>query len=162
MNVYLVRHGAAVDLGEAGVKRDADRMLTPKGQKKTAAVARALKRMEALPERIVSSPLVRARETADILAEILTPGKAVEEADVLATDAGAKEAVAWLGKQPDSPVMLVGHMPGMATLASLLLSGGPSLRIDFKKSAACCISFDAKAQAGAGQLDWLMPPAMAE
>ena len=66
MKIFLVRHGIAVDLGEHGVKSDADRMLSTVGKRRVKDIALALKRLGAVPERIASSPLTRARETAEI------------------------------------------------------------------------------------------------
>jgi len=159
MKLYLIRHGAAVDVGQHGVKTDAARMLSREGIEKTSAVARALNPILGGDlKRIVSSPLARAKETAEIMAATLSPGVEVELAEELASGADVREAVAWLSRQPHVPTMLVGHMPDLSDLASRLISGADAARIDFKKSAIACIVFEHGIRPGEGCLEWLLPP----
>lgn len=73
MTLYIVRHGIAVDLGKEGVTQDDDRMLNGEGRKKTRQIAKALRKLDCTPGRVVTSPLIRAAETADILAAELKP-----------------------------------------------------------------------------------------
>jgi phosphohistidine phosphatase len=71
MDIFLLRHGIAHALGEDGSKTDADRTLTDEGRSKVRAVARALRAMDVRFDAIASSPLPRAAETAEIIAESL-------------------------------------------------------------------------------------------
>ena len=75
MKLALIRHAEAVVLGEQGTTADFDRMLTELGRRQAAALAQALQRIGCIPGLILTSPLVRAWQTAEILAETLTPGK---------------------------------------------------------------------------------------
>jgi len=158
MLLYIVRHGIAVDIGQNGVQRDEDRMLTPIGRDRMASVADGLKALNCAPERIVSSPLVRARETAEILACRLTKSQPIETVDELSTHGTPEGTVKWLRKQNDDSVMLVGHMPGVAELTALLAGGGLDTDIRFKKAAVACVSCEGKPLAGVGTLEWLVPP----
>ena len=157
--LYIVRHGPAVDVGENGVENDADRMLSKEGIEKTLKAAGGLAAMNCRPWRIVSSPLVRAQETADILREVLKPEQGVEIEKRLAPGTSTKKLVRWLQDQSSYPTMLVGHMPDLARLASALVVGKQArANMTFKKAAACCITFNEDVDMGSGCLDWLIQP----
>jgi phosphohistidine phosphatase len=161
MQLYLMRHGAAVNIGQRGVTRDAERMLSEEGIEKTRGVAEGLRTVLDAPlARIIASPLIRAKQTAEIAAKISAPDVNVETADVLQPDAEAADAIAWLGGQPAGPTMLVGHMPNLSALASLLVSGTHRAGFQFRKSAILCVQFDGKAAAGKGEVVWFLQPGM--
>lgn len=156
MDLYIVRHGVAEESTALG--SDAARALTDEGRKKTARVARGLAALEIEPEVILTSPLVRARQTADILSGALRPKDGVSEVKWLEAGASPAEAVRQLARLKHDSVMIVGHMPDLSVLASMLLSGKPSVKIAFKKAAVCALSFDGRARTGRGRLEWLMQP----
>jgi len=158
MEVYLIRHGIAVGIGEEGVSRDEARMLSKRGQTRTRQAARGLREVARTPERIFSSPLVRAVETAEIIREEMAPDCTVEHTALLAFEASARKVVTWLGTLAGDPVVLVGHMPNIAELASVLLAGDTVVDIAFKKAAACGIAFSGRPASGEGCLEWLVPP----
>ncbi len=158
MMLYLVRHGVAKEFGEDGIRSDEERPLSALGRRKTAQVARGLKQLGVTPHRIVTSPLVRARETADIVAGVVAPTVTVEESATLAPTAAPAAAVAWLASQQPATIMLVGHLPHIPELASVLLAGDASVDIRFKKAAACCLSLIGVTQASAARLEWLLQP----
>jgi phosphohistidine phosphatase len=160
MNVYLVRHGIAVESwGPHGSVRDEDRRLSDEGRKKTREVARGLRLVigdEAL--RIVSSPLVRARETAEIFAEEFGVETPVELLADLVPGGDADAVAEWLELQVPGPVMLVGHMPSIADVASCLASSGDGVGLVFKKAAVMRVCFEARAGRGKGCIEWFLPP----
>lgn len=158
MVVTIVRHGPAVDVGENGVKRDGDRMLSDEGREKTAAVAAGLRALECRPDHIFTSPLIRARETAELLASGLMDNGAVTMAEELLPGVPTSDIIAWLARQKASELMLVGHLPSVAELASALIAGTDDVDVAFKKATACRISFDTRVRVGAGTLEWLLPP----
>lgn len=159
MLLYIVRHGIAVDVGEQGVRTDRARMLSATGRERTREAAEGLARLNCRPERVLASPLVRARETAAILASVLAPSPDIETVEWLQPGVAATESQLYLESAPSAPLMLVGHMPGVADLASLLLTGEERrLRLVFKKAAVCCLSFDGRLRAGTGCLEWLLQP----
>lgn len=161
MQLYLMRHGDAVDVGQMGVKRDADRMLSDEGIEKTRAAAMGLRSLlEAPLIRVVASPLVRARQTAEIAAKAAAPGVEVELADALKSGAHASDALDWLHGQPAAPMLLVGHMPDLSALASFLVSATGQAGFHFKKAAVLCLHFNGRAAAGKGEVMWFLQPGM--
>jgi phosphohistidine phosphatase len=160
MILYLFRHGIAMNVGTHGVKRDQDRMLSEEGRRRTAAAARGLENLHCRLGRIVCSPLIRARETAEIVAGILIPQQTTELNHDLGPDGSMKALVDWLEAQHPDPVMLVGHLPDLATLASLLLTGSDQMHLMLKKASCCCISFPGAVLPGTGGLEWLLQPKM--
>ena len=161
MELYLMRHGAAVNVGEQGARTDAERMLSAEGVEKTTAVARGLKAAGLVDlERVIASPLVRARQTAEIVARVLAPRIEVELADELAPGADPPDVVRWLRSQREARILLVGHMPDLSVLASYLIAGSDRGCIEFKKAGIAKITFDHAVQRGAGCLEWLLPPGL--
>ncbi len=158
-NLYLVRHGIAVNLGENGVRFDADRMLSEEGLEKTRIVACGLKQLVGGEvQRIVSSPYCRARQTADIISDVFGKAMEVELADELAAGEDVHGQLRWLRKQKAVPTIAVGHMPDLALIASFLISGGDRASVEFKKAAVAGIVFPREFAVGAGCLQWLLPP----
>jgi phosphohistidine phosphatase len=161
MQLYLMRHGAAVDVGQKGVKRDADRMLSDEGIEKTRAAAVGLSSLLDAPlARVIASPLVRARQTAEIAAQVAAPDIEVELSDALQSGAHASDTIGWLSGQPDAPTLLVGHMPDLSVLASFLVAATDHAGFHFRKSAVLCLHFGGRASAGKGEVMWFLQPGM--
>jgi phosphohistidine phosphatase len=158
MELYIVRHGDAGQALTVRGRADAQRELTRIGRKETALAAKALRALRCSPSRIGTSPLVRARQTAEILADVLDVEQKLETCEFLAPGFDLQSLIRWLRSVRDEGVMIVGHMPDLAKLASALLAPKASLDIVFKKSGICCISFDAPPAAGGGRLEWLLQP----
>lgn len=160
MNVlYLVRHGVAVDASPDTVPRDRDRYLSEVGIKRTRTAARGLNQiLELFPDIILTSPLVRAKQTAHILAEELSSEEDVKEDPVLEPGSMPSSVLKRCAELECTSIMAVGHMPDLAMTASCALSGGEHLDIEFKKAAMCCIRFYHGIQPGEGQLEWLLQP----
>jgi phosphohistidine phosphatase len=156
MELYIVRHGIAEEKFPDGT--DAARALTDEGRRKTARAARGLAALGVRPDLIVSSPLLRARQTAEVLAEALRPAEGIAEAQWLSPGIPPAGTVRQLARLAHRSVLLVGHMPDVSALASLLLTGRPSADIVFKKAAVCALSFDGRARAGCARLEWLLQP----
>ena len=157
MEICLVRHAIAVERGAPGYEADALRPLTPKGRDRMREAARGLSTL-VTPQLILTSPLVRARQTAEILAAAyrLSPPKEVE---ALATgdDAALLDELAEIG---GSNVMLVGHEPHISGTLSLLLTGDSSrISVDYKKGAAALLTCSGEPQPGNCWLEWFIPPA---
>jgi phosphohistidine phosphatase len=159
MRAYLVRHGIALDIGEKGVTTDAERPLSADGRQKTAQVGKGLAHLDCRPNRILTSPLQRAAQTAEILArELRTAANAVESSELLSPGATPEATVRWLAAQTDAEIMLVGHVPDMPHLASLLVAGHTHAGFEFKKAGACCLTWDGAARPGAAHIEWLLQP----
>jgi phosphohistidine phosphatase len=158
MELYLVRHAIAEDHA-AG--RDEDRGLTGEGKTKMIRAARGLRKFKLKPDLILTSPLRRARETAEILARELN-GAPVEVMPELAASADVKAVAPALRPQVRlASLVLVGHQPNLGELASLLLTGGERrLRIDFKKGGVACLEADLAADPPQCVLRWLVTPGL--
>jgi phosphohistidine phosphatase len=153
--VYLVRHAIAEDRAASG--RDADRALTREGRKKMKRAASGLAALGIRAPMVFTSPLVRARETAAILAEAL-PGARVEVCDLLAPGVDAAALAAFLDRRSESaPAMLVGHEPDLSEVLSEWLTGSPArLATRFRKGAVACVLAGTLPPQGRATLEWLM------
>ncbi len=158
MILYLVRHGIAVDVGQQGVQHDADRMLSSEGREKTMEAAKGLASLGVEPDVIASSPLLRARETADLFCQACSPKKKVRIEPFLTCGARSTEVERWLKKQRAESIMLVGHMPDMAETASYFITKGGISFMAFNKAACCCIVFKRDIGPGDGRLVFHVPP----
>jgi phosphohistidine phosphatase len=158
MDCVLVRHGIAVERDE-WKGADGDRPLTDRGAKRVAQVAMGLKRLDLRPDLILSSPLVRAAETAKILQEKLRVRSAIREEAALFPDAPPDVLLAILQDlPPESCVLGIGHEPHLRLVAGLLLTGKPSTAFPFKKAGACLIEVPSPVKPGTGVLRWWMGP----
>jgi phosphohistidine phosphatase len=159
MNLYILRHGIAVEHGAAGYKNDDERPLTSKGERKVWLIADAMKALELSFDVILSSPLVRARETAEIVAEALKAKKRMELTDTLAPQESAKPLVEYLHKQGAlDDVLLVGHEPFLSRLISLLVSGDSETSVLLKKGGFCKLATEELKQGKCATLEWLLTP----
>src|SRR5437868_14257686 len=124
MNLFILRHGLAVEPGTARFAKDSERPLTPKGKRKVSKIAKAMKAMELSFDVILSSPYVRARETAQIVAEGLNAGKRLKLTEALAPGGSAEKLIDLINQNglPTENVLLVGHEPCLSELISLLVS----------------------------------------
>ncbi|MBI2061079.1 MAG: phosphohistidine phosphatase SixA [Nitrospirae bacterium] len=160
MEVYLLRHASALPLSPA-LKRDEDRPLSTKGKIRMRRAATGLKKIGVRFDRMYTSPLVRARQTAQIVAEVygwsLTR---LEECKPLAPGGNASELLAILaGQNSTARVLLVGHEPDMSRTASVLLSGSPSqVAMVFKKGGLCRIDIAEMPPKGRGVLKFFLAP----
>src|SRR5207248_991568 len=93
MNLYVLRHGLAVERGTLGYAKDSDRPLTPKGERKLLKVAGAIEAMELSFDLILSSPFTRARQTAEIVAKALRHRKRLQFTETLTPDGRAQNLI---------------------------------------------------------------------
>jgi phosphohistidine phosphatase len=160
MNLYLLRHGLAVEPGTGGYARDADRPLTPKGERKLWRIADAMKALGLSFDLILSSPCLRARQTAAIIAEALDAREQLELSDPLAPGPGARKVLEYLNRldPPPDDLLLVGHEPCLSQLISLLVAGDSSLSVVMKKGGLCKLSADSLKAGQCAALEWLLTP----
>ncbi len=152
MDLYVVRHAVAID-GASFAGSDADRPLTPEGREKFAAAAEALARMDVRPGRLWTSPLVRARQTAEILAKALDVAR-IEESDVLACGARPKRVLELAASAGDGPAIVVGHEPDFGELVAAAI--GAATPLPLQKGAIVGLTFDEDVKAGLARLTlWL-------
>jgi phosphohistidine phosphatase len=154
--VYLVRHGLAEARGEAWPD-DTKRPLTADGMSRMRKAGRGLARLGVGLDVILTSPLVRARQTAEILAGELTPRPSLVTIDSLAPDASYAALATDLEKHArKTRIALVGHEPGIGELAARLIGSRHS--IEFKKGAVCRVDVEDLPPTGPGDLRWLLTP----
>ena len=159
MKIYLIRHSNAVDPGTPGYEDDSLRPLTDKGRDKMKEIASALKKMDWKPDLIVSSPYLRARETAEILAKVLKYKKELLFNDTLVPTGSADEIIGEINeKYSVDELVLVGHEPCLSTLIGMLTAGNPDLAIDLTKGGVCCLSTDDLRTERKAFLEWLLTP----
>jgi phosphohistidine phosphatase len=157
IELYLVRHGIAVDPGTPGIPDD-ERPLTPKGEKRMKQVARGLRALDLKLDRIVSSPLPRASKTAAIIAETLDARGILEISNVLQAGTPAATVLRWLRERTEDRLMLVGHNPTLSDLVSLLVLGSAQPRIcDLKKGGIAALTQTVAAK-DLYDVNWLATP----
>ena len=154
--LYLIRHGVAEERGDAWPD-DAKRPLTEDGMSRMRKAARGLSRLGVVFDIVLTSPLVRARQTAEIVAGGLAPRPSLVNIDALAPDSGYAALITELEKHARKPrIALVGHEPGIGELAARLIGSRHS--IEFKKGAICRIDVEDVPPSGPGDLRWFLPP----
>lgn len=155
LRVCLVRHGVAEERG-ARWPDDGLRPLTAKGIQQWQAAAKGLLSVFE-PELILTSPLVRAKQTADILGRAANKTRVVEAASLASDD--VSEVIEDARRTGLRAVAAVGHEPWLSeTLAWAVAPGGAV--VDFKKGAAALIRFELAVGEGAGTLEWFLPPGL--
>ncbi len=161
MQLLVIRHGIAQDKDAfaATGKPDDLRPLTDEGRRKMRECAAGLRALVPSLDTIAASPLVRAQETARIVAEVYGIGT-VDTTNALRPDAANTLFVSWLAAQNhDRTVAVVGHEPHLSLLVEYLLTGTPGRGfVTLKKGGACLLEFDAAPQRGHAQLLWSLAP----
>ena len=161
MNLYLMRHGIAVAADQPGTQSDSERPLTPKGIKRMRRAARGLRRLGISFDVILTSPLVRARQTAEIVAESLGLEAQLEEISELAPESSVDHLISGLTRFQDKEhLLLVGHNPLLTHASSFLITGKKetSFEIELKKGGLCCIEIDGLPPGTPGTLHWFLTP----
>ena len=156
MQVYILRHGIAEE-GAAG-GRDADRALTGEGRKRLREVLRVAEKADVLPNLIITSPFVRAVQTAEEAMDVLGYAE-----DLVRTEALVPTSDPFLvwdevrAQQGIGQVMLVGHEPLLSRVIGFLLNS-PSLMVDVKKGSLTRIDVDTFGAQPHGVLRWMLVP----
>ncbi len=161
MKLYLLRHAEAVDVTETSTGSDADRSLTLRGRQRARALAHALRQRDVRCELIWTSPLVRARQTAEILARGLRLDRSPVMVELLSPEQNPRRLLSELQALrplPDS-MMLVGHEPFLSRLAAILCTGAADgLNLTLKKCGLCRLELDEVRPGRCAALTWLISP----
>jgi phosphohistidine phosphatase len=160
MELLIVRHAIAFERDRQRWRDDGARPLSPAGIRQSRKAAAGLKEFSKAPDRLLTSPLVRARQTAQILTDVAGWPQAEETPEL--SPGGAALAVLTLLRQDRGKVVaVVGHEPGLgALLTACLLGEDGALTIEMKKNAVACVSIDGSPSAGGAVLKWLATPRM--
>lgn len=157
MELYFLRHGKAVELSP-DCPDDFQRELTEEGIEQLEIVAEAFHRLGIRPDCILTSPLIRARQTAEIVARRLGRKKELIETDVLAPGCTLNQLKKLLDEHaPSRSVMLVGHEPDFSALVGELI-GLEGAVIEMKKAGLALVEVAGSVRPGGGVLHWLVPP----
>jgi phosphohistidine phosphatase len=161
MNLFLLRHGLAVERDEFDYASDAARPLTAKGKKQLRRAAAALRALELNFDLVLSSPLARARQTAEIVAAELKAKARLEFADELKPGGDAKKLAKKISgaNHPPANVLLVGHEPDLSELISRFVAGGPGGGFALKKGGLAKLEIEKLRAGKCATLAWLLTPA---
>ncbi len=159
MEVILIRHAKAENRDPSAWPDDDLRPLTAEGRAAQRAAARAMKKIGIKFGFLVTSPLLRATETADIVAGVYRWPEPPQVAQELGHGYAVDAVVKLLAKfPPDASVTLVGHEPDFSNLAAALISRSGDVSITLKKSGVLGIEFEGQAAAGKGTLLFHLKP----
>lgn len=160
MIIYVFRHGEAETKAESPEKSDASRRLTSKGREQVKSVCEAAKKLGASPSVIISSPLVRAKQTAEIARETLNPKADLKIDNCLEPESNVDEIYKTLSKiKKNEEVVLVTHLPILGNFIADILSwkevwtnlemgNGAMMKIASRKTLP---------KNGSGEMFWLLP-----
>ena len=158
LELYLVRHGVAAERGPE-YPDDSKRPLTSEGIARLRKQAKALAALGLELDQIIASPLVRTKQTAEVLAQGLATKPPILLSDALAPAGTPASVFEELAKHMrKARIALVGHEPNIGELAARLI--GARTPIEFKKGAICRIDFEVFPPKGRGQLRWFVTPRM--
>lgn len=151
MKLYFLRHTTAADIAS----NDASRALTAIGQEEARRAGAGLAMLGAAPTVILSSPLLRTRQTAEIAARAMGFSGTIETLDDLANDTSTADLIQALRPRAGAgEMLLVGHMPSLAGHVAALVDAESAEDFAFGKGSAACVEL-AELRLGAGQLRWL-------
>ncbi|MCC7084943.1 MAG: phosphohistidine phosphatase SixA [Pirellulales bacterium] len=154
MILYIVRHAWAEDCDANRWPDDGLRPITKKGRKRFAKYLRRMDESDFAPQIVATSPLLRCRQTAEILVDHLPEQPSVVELEALAPGSDLPLLIQWTAAQEADEIAWVGHAPDVGRLAATLI-GSENAAISFTKGAVACIQFDGPIAIGNGQLEWL-------
>jgi phosphohistidine phosphatase len=161
MNLYIVRHAIAVQRGTSGYDDDSQRPLTDTGRKKMRKIVKGLGQLDVEFDAILSSPYVRARDTAKILAKGFGMKAKVAYSENLIPPGNFENLIKEIHEKYDvSNLALVGHEPMLSSLISWLMTGNTDTKIALKKGGVAYLLADNLYQDGRATLEWLLTPSL--
>lgn len=156
MKLVLLRHGIAVDRADPDCPADEDRPLTGTGIRRTIAACCGLAALEVEPTVVLSSPLLRARQTAEIAAEVLDCPR-IEVTDALRGGIHTREIFAVLRALDVTSAVCVGHAPHLDLVLAQAVRAGDAGLEKMKKAGAAMVEFE-DVGPGLGRLVWQFQP----
>ncbi len=160
MLLVIVRHAIAVPHGTKGATEE-ERPLTEEGIEKMNKAARGLKGLDIQPDIILTSPLVRARQTAEIVRKALGGKVLLETCDALSPAGNRGDVYQALQQRSNlASVVIVGHQPSLGEIAGEIAWGSKEHYVELKKGGACCLEIENLQPTPRGVLLWLATPAL--
>lgn len=159
MDLYILRHAIAEERDHEKWPDDSHRPLTRKGAKRMRRAAEGMRALNLSFDVIYTSPFVRAKQTAGIVATVFD-AKKLRETETLAVDGDPEELITLINNADAAfeRVLLVGHEPYLSDLISTLVIGDSSLPLTMKKGALCKLTVSTLTYGRCATLDWLLPP----
>lgn len=159
VDLYIIRHADALALGEHGITDDAERPLSAAGEAESQKIGNALKKRNIQLDRLVTSPLLRARQTAEFMLKTrsIDEGPQITVSEDLAPGGKPRKLARFLRKLGGEHVGLVGHMPHIADWSAWLI-GSKKAQLDFAKAGIAHIVCGEAPRKGMGVLQWLVTP----
>ncbi len=154
MILYIIRHAWAGERDAARWPDDDQRPLTDDGRKRFGKQLKKMPSALFAPVVVATSPLVRCRQTAELVAKHLALPTPLVPLDALAPGSDLAELMAWTASQQAERIAWVGHAPDVSTLAAALI-GEERAALRFGKGAIAAIEFDGAITVGQGELLWL-------
>ena len=157
MYLYLIRHGIAMDREDPNCPPDTERPLTPKGMKRTHATALGLRSLKIRPDAMLTSPWLRAVQTAEIFSEVMDfSSKKIVRMDALKGTSTPAELFRELTKIRAKHVLCFGHEPHLHLVIGQVLHTGAKIT-ELKKAGVACLELE-RISPPQGQLVALYPP----
>ena len=159
MKIYLIRHGIAHEPDDAGYEVDSQRQLTAKGRDNITRIAHALHKLDVKPDLILSSPYVRAEQTAAILAKEFNLQKHLILSELLVPEGKAEEIIGAIVENfMADEILIVSHEPCLSLLTSFLVTASLDLAINIRKGGVCCLLANDLRLEPRATLEWLLTP----
>lgn len=158
LELYIIRHGLAGKRLQDETDDEA-RPLKKKGKERMKGIAKGLKDLGICFDRVLTSPLIRAKESAEIVHACCSDAKEVTVTNLLKPGSTYNNLIRFLNKLKKSKrVAIVGHEPFLSDFASYCLSKSKSSFINFKKGGVLMLEIDGAIEPGRCTLSWLMEP----
>jgi phosphohistidine phosphatase len=155
--LFIIRHAYAGQHGDPRYPDDSLRPLTPEGVKQFRKAVKKLVERGLEVDIVASSPLVRCRQTAEIVCASQEPKPELVELEALEPGSDLAALIEWSNGQPHERLAWVGHAPDVDRLTGALL-GAPAYAFSFRKGAIARIDFEAEIDSGAGELRYFLAP----
>ena len=154
MEIYLMQHGPNLSKNE-----DPEESLSPEGEAMVFKAAQAIKRMGLNFDAIIASPKMRSKQTAAVLAEAVGyPVESIVETEKVKAMTPAEDTIGYLeGLEDKQSVLIAGHLPSLAKVASSLLTSGSKAKIQFERGGIGRIDVDSL-PTSEGRLRWYITP----
>lgn len=160
MELYILRHAIAEERSPSLPGGDSQRRLSREGIRKMRREARGMKALKLKFDLILSSPYLRAKQTAEIVTKTFHNDKILKLTPLLAPDGNPRDLIEELKRSHPGCkyVLIVGHEPYLSSLISLLLSGQTDLSITLKKGGLCALTVGKLHYGRCATLEWLLTP----
>ena len=157
LQLYFLRHAVAVERGEGDFAEE-ERPLTVKGRQKMIDAIRGIRRLDLKIDALLSSPLIRALQTAELVRNHLPYDGALEIEEELKPEGSLKGFLENVKRRQATRVLLVGHEPSLSSWIQSLLGCGPRANLQLKKGGLCRLDLELASESSSSELIYLLQP----